>query len=487
MDLFFFGKYTNTPSADQSTSLSALTNNDLQIGIGTADNTGSNVNFAAANMKHVNGLAKIVLGTKTIPLTRTFYITGINQSSSFSATTGGTTYDSKGIAAYMQYYQGQMPSDPITSSSAYKTGTFTDADGNTHHFVEDSGSRSVKAAANFEGTTNRPYYHSAQSAYYAILKPSITTPFYSKDGIANGWGNRFTSNRINANLTANNYSSYTAYSDSTFIFLAAAYNYVGKVEEFMAPKTFLYKLNAWGASGGNAYRSTVNVECGYGGKGGMTKAIKKIATGYRFYVCVGGAGSAGHGIAGKRTVIQGGYNGGGSARGNNTDDSSFASGGGATHLAVIDSGTLNNFSLSYNKSIIMVAAGGGGAGNWDSIHDGGYGGGIVGGDGKGGQPGYGASQSQGGKSQVDCQGISGSGKFGIGSSWSGLGGSGGGGGLYGGGSGYCGGGSAGGGSGFLNKSLVSSGELYSGDQTFVSPSGGTETGHSGNGYAIISQ
>ena len=165
----FFGNYSNTPSADQSTSLSALTNNDLQIGAGTADNTGSNVNFAAANMKHVNGLAKIVLGTKNIPLTRTFYITGINQSNVSGITTsaGGKTYDSKGIAAYMQYYQGSQASDPVAT---YKANSFTDADGNTHPLIVDgSSTSSVKAAANFGGTNNRPYYYSTKDAYYAIV------------------------------------------------------------------------------------------------------------------------------------------------------------------------------------------------------------------------------------------------------------------------------------------------------------------------------
>ena len=358
MDLFFFGKYTNTPSADQSASLSALTSNDLQIGIGTADNTGSNVNFAAANMKHVNGLAKIVLGTKTIPLTRTFYITGINQSSSFSATTGGTTYDSKGIAAYMQYYQGQMASDPITSTSAYKTGTFNDADGNTYHFVEDSGSRSVKAAANFEGTTNRPYYHSAQSAYYAILKPSTTSVFYSKDGIANGWGNRITSNRVNASVLRNRYSSYTAQSDSVFINLAASYNYAGKVELFLPPLKEKFNLEVWGAQSGG-WGSHVNYP------GGYSKGEKEVNE--TLYVCCGGKGYD------KDLYTDGTcYNGGGHYQ-------NIHGGGGATHIATV-TGVLKD--LANNKSDVLIVAGGAGSnGGWHSFYEGSMatGGGLVGG------------------------------------------------------------------------------------------------------------
>jgi len=353
----FFGNYANMPSADQSTSLSALTNNDLQIGMGAADHTGSTINFAAANMKHVNGLAKIVLGTKTIPLTRTFYITGINQSSSFSATTGGTTYDSKGIAAYMQYYQGQLVSDPITSSSAYKTGTFTDADGKTHHFVEDSGSRSVKAAANFEGTTNRPYYHSSQSAYYAILKPSTSSVFYSKDGIANGWGNRFTSNRINANVAVNTYSSYTAYSDSTFIFLAAAYNYAQNVEKFNAPTSSTFKLDVWGASG-NFWKDYQGMTVkSKRGKGGYVSGLVYKKKNKKLYLCIGGIGGNISGTSynnGSDLPIYWGY-----------------TGGGATSITTTDRDILKNFE-SYKEEVLLVG-GGGGAVEWNGYGgDGGY-------------------------------------------------------------------------------------------------------------------
>ncbi|WP_036886919.1 glycine rich domain-containing protein, partial [Segatella albensis] len=44
---------------------------------------------------------------------------------------------------------------------------------------------------------------------------------------------------------------------------------------------------------------------------------------------------------------------------------------------------------------------------------------------------------------------------------------------------------AGGGSGHINTTLITNGATIAGDQTFPSPSGGTETGHTGNGYCII--
>jgi len=47
-----------------------LEKNDLQIGVGTADNTGSSVEFSS--MVHSMGLVNLTLGSKTVPSTRVF-------------------------------------------------------------------------------------------------------------------------------------------------------------------------------------------------------------------------------------------------------------------------------------------------------------------------------------------------------------------------------------------------------------------------------
>lgn len=65
---------------------------------------------------------------------------------------------------------------------------------------------------------------------------------------------------------------------------------------------------------------------------------------------------------------------------------------------------------------------------------------------------------------------------------------GGGGGYYGGGGGGKNGsldryGGGGGGSGYIGG--VTNGQTIAGNQSFTAPGGGTETGHSGNGYARI--
>lgn len=414
-------------------------------------------------MKHVNGLAKIVLGTKNIPLTRTFYITGINQSNVSGITTsaGGKTYDSKGIAAYMQYYQGSQASDPVAT---YKANSFTDADGNTHPLIVDgSSTSSVKAAANFGGTNNRPYYYSTKDAYYAIVKPNTPTLFYSADGLDNAWGQRFTNNRINAKVAKNAATAYTAYCDKGFVICQMIYNFSGSnnhdgnIQKFISPKNTKYKLEVWGAG------TSVSRD----GKGGYSTGItiSNLSVNQSLYVCVGGIGE----IHSDR--LDGGYNGGGSTNPTLKKATWGGSGGcGATHIAnyLYGNGELKNYK-SHQNNVLLVA---GGAGTGDHNANGGNGGGKVGTDG-GGDP---SSASNGGKGGTDVKGGAGAvaGDFGIGGDYGDAyleydsskgddAGGCGGGGWYGGGSPtVLGGGAGGGGSGHINTSLVTNGTMQTG-------------------------
>ena len=473
---FFANKISSwKPTADQS-SESTFNAQDLQVGQGIIN--GSATSFDAV-MAHSMGLAQITLGTKTIPLTRTFYMTGLNASnnSAITTTAGGKTYASKGIAAYMQYYQGKMKSDPITATSAYKTATYTDADGVTHNLVEDSNkssnttanSRSVTAAANFEGTSNRPCPISGK--YYAVVKPFTATTFYSKDGIANGWGNRFTDNRVTAKVDANSLSSYTAHSDSAFIFLAAAYSCAGKVEEFQAPVQGTYKLEVWGAQGGGYVKKNK-----IGGKGGYSQGLYSSEKDVLYYVCVGGQG-----LSGAHSNLSGGFNGGGNSTLATWSDSNVwgCSGGGCSSIqkTLINDGQLQNYS-SHLLDVIIVAGGGGGAGGnyrLDPGANGGAGGGTAGEDGDiylsyssvfPSFQGYGGTQNKGGtrKSNGNYSQLGNNGEFGKG----GDGACGAGGGLYGGGADNY---SAGGGSGYVGS--VENGLTYTSVKT-------------GNGRALIS-
>ncbi|WP_161624567.1 glycine rich domain-containing protein [Segatella albensis] len=252
------------------------------------------------------------------------------------------------------------------------------------------------------------------------------------------------------------------------------------MQTFTAPLNTTYKIECWGAQGGDIHSN------GYydlGGKGGYSIGYKSLITSNKLYICVGSQGSSNSGNTGGN----GGYNGGGRG-GNGFNDyrnwPGGAGGGGATHIAITTNrGVLKNYE-DYQSELILVAGAGGGMGAYGPIA--GVGGGLTGGDafsnrelytikGATQTSGYTFGQGQNGinKTQaVDCDA-------------EGVGG--GGGGFYGGltcletgrYSDCCGAG----GSGYVGG--VTNGATIAGDQTFPSPSGGTETGHSGNGYCII--
>ena len=261
--------------------------------------------------------------------------------------------------------------------------------------------------------------------------------------------------------------------------------YTGGVQTFnAAPGT--YTLQVWGAQGGNATSCS-----GIGGLGGYSIGILTLSSQTTLYVYVGGTGKEVSGT----NELTGGFNGGGG---------NYTAGGGATGGGGSDIRVGGN--TLYSR---VICAGGGAGGAWQGSQ-GGYGGGNnggTGGDWNGYAQGVGGSQSAGGTyigtptGGGQKQPIT-SGTFGVGGNGSGSssGGSGGGGGWYGGGGGMISGG--GGGSGYvytsstasyypsgclLNSShYLTSAATYAGNTSFASTSGGTETGHSGNGYAKIS-
>ncbi|EAY17435.1 hypothetical protein TVAG_493770 [Trichomonas vaginalis G3] len=160
-------------------------------------------------------------------------------------------------------------------------------------------------------------------------------------------------------------------------------------------------------------------------------------------------------------------------------------GGGSTFISVNDS----------KNDVLIVAGSGGGSGQYHTENSGGYGG-YIGGIGLdleyfsyyagGGTQNQGGSGSHFENGHSSCDSLPGSFlRGGDGAScWSAASG-GGGGGYYGGGGGVDLGG-GGGGSSFARGDLTSV-TFRSGNETFKSPSGKIETGHSGNGFIIIQQ
>lgn len=268
----------------------------------------------------------------------------------------------------------------------------------------------------------------------------------------------------------------------------------GSVQTLSIPISGRYKLEVWGAQGGYGYNNATTYASGNGGYSYGTATFTKGTT---LYVYIGGQGI----IGGTTSSIKaGGFNGGGASGYNRA-----GSGGGGTDIRVNSTDTLAR----------IIVAGGGGGGAYYSKYTGGAGGGVSGGNGKGYSTNYalGGSQTAGGTAGhystiygTDGEFFQGGAANATRSSYNRSGG--GGGGWYGGGGGayrssksyyYYGVSGGGGGSGFvftssatlpsgylLNSSLyLSDAATIAGTESFTSPTGTAETGHTGHGYARI--
>ena len=255
------------------------------------------------------------------------------------------------------------------------------------------------------------------------------------------------------------------------------FDYTGAVQSITLPKG-TYKLECWGAQGGYS-SSNSGIEVGMGGQGGYSVGTITLNQKTPIYIYAGGVGSiSGNGKA------DGGFPNGGSSWASGTSEG--AGGGGGSSDIRIGTDSLH--------ARVIVAGGGGGGG--EDNETGGYGGGETGGTSGSGTPGSQTAPS---------------GYFGIGGHTS-YDGGGGGGGWY----GACPAGGqttpatsnsgddtsgSPGGSGYVytsstaknypNGCLVNSthylinAKTIAGNTSFPSPSGTSETGHSGNGYCRI--
>lgn len=146
------------------------------------------------------------------------------------------------------------------------------------------------------------------------------------------------------------------------------FNYAGNYQAFSAPCTGTYRVQLWGASGGSSYyRIDKTGGVIAGGNGAYTVGDISLKKGQTFYVYIGGKG--GDGTA---CNIYGGWNGGGNGQ---PREQCGSGGGGATDIR-LTAGVWNN-ATSLN-SRIMVAAAGSGAGSWNTATNGVPGGALYG-------------------------------------------------------------------------------------------------------------
>lgn len=375
------------------------------------------------------------------------------------------------------------PSGCLLNSSYYLTDAQTIA-GNTS-FTSPTGSSETGHSGN--GYCRITVIECKNTALYARINNSIkkATAFYFK----------LNNNKMYGVGSAN-------YNGSVMNF-----DYTGSVQTAtLTPGA--YKLECWGAQGGNSNQS--NGTYGNGGKGGYSTGILNVSTNTTIYITVGGQGQ--NGILNTRTA--GGFNGGGDGYGTNNSGVG-GGGGGASDISLMSpvfshsSYFINNIRDTNSLLSRIIVAGGGGSAGYDvrnNAANGGAGGGTTGQDGLSNRVYHGTGGKQttfgtGGSSEEPNR-YSVQAKFGCGASASNSTdvAPGGGGGWYGGGL-HC--DSAGGGSGYVYTSAtasnypsgcllnstyyLSNAQTIAGNKSFPSPTGSTETGHSGNGHVKITK
>ena len=426
-DEFFKDKITKwNPVKDQNAEY-VLLSQDLQVAEGVIDNDASTLTF---NMAHSMGLAVLNLKSKDVPVKRTFK-------------TNNFTY-------YHTELKGRVTTEPAASE-------YTDA----------TAKQSVEASSEFKG--NIPFMaQTTDKRYVQIVKPNVPATFKAADETnkpRTAWGSL---KSYSFNVDKNQVVAKDISSDADFYYFARLFSYKGSTESFKVPVDGTYTLECWGAGES---------------QGGKSQGDYQAQKDQILYICVGGQGT----IGSKATKGVGGYNGGGQG-GKAYGALRHGDGGsGATHICLQD-GLLKDLKGAYDKKLLLMVAGGQGGGAF------GYKGSVAGGK-EGGKPIYwtdkfgdkvynsAATQSSGngfGQGQDGRNGMVGV-RHGEGSG-------GGGGGLYGGyapqDNGNC--TVGGGGSGYVNEKLLNvDAKTIAGNQSFLSPSGVSETGHAGNGAALI--
>lgn len=339
------------------------------------------------------------------------------------------------------------------------------------------------------GTTPTTYYYSSDNGATYVSSTSNTYTFTGLTPLTS-----FTFKAYSVDAAGNTSRILTTTAEIDYV-LNKPFEYTNAAQPFDVIVTGYYKFEVWGAEGG--YRSSQS----YSGKGGYSAGTIKLNAGDKLYVYTGGQGGATTCSTKTSSICAGGFNGGGYRY-------NYPGGGGASDIRINEDSLLAR---------VIVAGGGGSDGATTKI--GMYGGGTSGGAATQSYGSYGYGGTQTGftttvtalttqpttNSSSNYPGGFGFGGFGVHQS-SGYAGAGGGG-WYGGcgsvpdGSGDddCGGG---GGSGFVytgQNVTVPSGSTYkitsqyamtsttlaAGNTSFTSPTGASETGHTGNGYAKV--
>ena len=419
---FFKDKISSLSVVSDQSKEATLLAQDFQVAKGEIANDGSTLDF---NMEHQVGLA--VLNLKE-----------------------------KGIAKYRQF---------TDNSYMYYYGTGSTAPTN----FQSIGTETLRASNNFAG--NKPYIVPSENKCLQIIPFNQELSFKAKDQDSSprtAWGydkaysvTPKSSSPVVTDITV----------DAEYYKLARLFEYKGSTESFTVPVDGTYTLECWGA-GEN--------------QGGKSQGDYQAPKNQVLYICVGGKGTEGDRVS----IGIGGYNGGGNGGTAVINEKGQPlkrgdGGSGATHIC-LKNGVLKDLKTAYENNQLLMVAGGQGGAQYPK------GTGLFGGGTEGGKPTNKAGKTFDAATQIKGFdfGLGQTGRNGTkGTQNGGEGNGGGGGGLYGGFAPKdpgnltnC---PGGGGSGYVNPQLVN-GETIAGNKSFLSPSGVSETGHAGNGAALIS-
>ena len=429
---FFKDMITNWNPVKEQNTEDILLKQDLQVAEGVIDGDGATLTF---NMAHSMGLAVLNLDNKDIPKTRRF----VNNNYTY----------------YYPSYEHRVTTEPTKGRD----------------YTDDNTKQTVRASNAFSG--NIPCSSKITAyRYFQIVKPSTNVSFKASDESGNprsAWG---THTSYTFNVAQNAAMTKSITTDADFYYLARLFSFKGSTESFTVPVDGTYTLECWGA-GEN--------------QGGKSKGDYQAQKNTILYICVGGQGTPGD----RENIGKGGYNGGGNGGTAVINDKGQPlkrgdGGCGATHICLED-GVLSKLETAYKNNRLLMVAGGQGGAQYPT-GSGPFGGGTEGGrpTNKAGQTFDAATQSKGFAFGQGQTGRNGTKKTQNG----GEGNGGGGGGLYGGYSPQAQGSKTncpgGGGSGYVNAKLLVDCETIAGNQSFLSPSGVSETGHAGHGAALIS-
>lgn len=420
---FFKDKISSLSVVSDQSKEATLLAQDFQVAKGEIANDGSTLDF---NMEHQVGLA--VLNLKE-----------------------------KGIAKYRQF---------TDNSFMYYYGTGGTAPTN----FQSIGTETLRASNNF--ADNKPYIVPSENKCLQIIPFNQKLSFKAKDQDSSprtAWGyvkaysvTPKSSSPVVADITV----------DAEYYKLARLFSFKGSTESFTVPVDGTYTLECWGA-GEN--------------QGGKSQGDYQAQKNQVLYICVGGKGTEGD----RENIGIGGYNGGGNGGTAVINDKGQPlkrgdGGCGATHICLED-GVLSKLKTAYEQNRLLMVAGGQGGAQYPT------GSGPFGGGTEGGKPTNYAGKTFEAATQTDgfAFGLGQTGRNGTKKTQNGgEGNGGGGGGLYGGISPQEPGSNTnspgGGGSGYVNKKLLVNSETIAGNQSFLSPSGVSETGHAGHGAALIS-